>query len=244
MVKNAFDSFIDLITFDQSLFVMEKEIQTLTQEVSHLEKVLLDYAAQVQAGNAKIKIFKKEVESKEHQMKDFDEQEKKSKERLAGVKNDREHQAIKEEINRLKKKQHDYESTLITAWNSLETLEKEMHKHEQELVEKKDAVQALLDAKKSRINQLEKLLQSTQPERIAKEKQVPEEWMEKYSRMRNCVPNPVVPVLHGSCTACFYNIPHQDFLLVLDHQLIECKGCYRFLYSKEHLKTSGEIAGE
>jgi predicted nucleic acid-binding Zn-ribbon protein len=131
VVKNAFDSFIDLITFDQSLFVMEKEIQTLIQEISHLDKVLLDYAGQLQAGQTKIKTLKKEVESKEHQMKDFDEQERKSKERLAGVKNDREHQAIKEEINRLKKKQHDYESTLMIAWNSLEALEKETHKHEQ-----------------------------------------------------------------------------------------------------------------
>lgn len=244
MVKNAFDSFIDLITFDQSLFVMEKEIQTLIQEISHLDKVLLDYAGQLQAGQTKIKTLKKEVENKEHQMKDFDEQERKSKERLAGVKNDREHQAIKEEINRLKKKQHDYESTLMIAWNSLESLEKEMHKHEQELLEKQGAVQALLDAKKSRINQLEKLLQSTQPERLTKEKQVPQEWMEKYSRMRNCVPNPVVPVVNGSCTACFYSIPHQDFLSVLDHQLIECKGCYRFLYSKERVQDSGDVAGE
>ncbi|MFS8507285.1 MAG: hypothetical protein LVQ75_04275 [Candidatus Babeliales bacterium] len=59
MVKNAFDSFIDLITFDQSLFVMEKEIQTLIQEISHLDKVLLDYAGQLQAGQTKIKTLKK-----------------------------------------------------------------------------------------------------------------------------------------------------------------------------------------
>ena len=112
------------------------------------------------------------------------------------------------------------------------------------MLEKQSAVQALLDAKKSRIKELEKLLQSTQPERLTKEKQVPQEWMEKYSRMRNCVPNPVVPVVNGSCTACFYSIPHQDFLSVLDHHLIECKGCYRFLYSKERVQDSGEVAGE
>jgi predicted nucleic acid-binding Zn-ribbon protein len=50
--------------------------------------------------------------------------------------------------------------------------------------------------------------------------------------MRTRTADPVVPVLDGSCSACFHYLTEQDLLLIKKNKLMQCKGCYRFLYSE------------
>jgi len=233
MKNGSFDRFIELITFDQSLYQAEKQIVNLQSEVDYLSDVLKALLNKFQADKDRVRFLQKDVDIKELEMKELDEQEKKARTRLTEVSNEKEHKAVKDEIAHFKKKQHDYESTLMEVWNTFENAQKELEKTEQEVTAEKEEVEQSLSAKKSSISELQKTMSSSEKVREQKAQDIPEEWIEKYGRMRNSVSNPVVAVESGSCTACFYKISNQDFILVGKQQLIQCKGCYRFLYGKK-----------
>ena len=66
-------------------------------------------------------------------------------------------------------------------------------------------------------------------------KDVPQEWLDKYNRMRNTVSNPVVPVVSGTCGGCSYLLTTQTLLSLGQNKMIQCSGCYRLLYKNfEH----------
>lgn len=233
MEKVSFDLFIELITFDQSLYQIEKEVRNLQAEIELLDQNLHDLHKNLSQEKDRVGQLRKDVDLKEREMQDLDQQEKRVRERLSSVSNEREYQAIKDEINRLKKKQHDYEMILMNSWTSFESAQKEFKAHEAELEEKKQATQESLESKAARLLQAQQRLEVSRQERAVREKEIPSEWLEKYGRMRNSVTNPVVLLEKGSCSACFYKIPAQDALLVARSELIQCKGCYRFLYERE-----------
>ena len=62
---------------------------------------------------------------------------------------------------------------------------------------------------------------------------VPAELLDNYEHMRGLVINPVVPVVHNSCSACFYPVPAQDLAILKKGKLLPCKSCYRILYIED-----------
>jgi predicted nucleic acid-binding Zn-ribbon protein len=44
------------------------------------------------------------------------------------------------------------------------------------------------------------------------------------------VADPIVPVFDGSCSACFYAMTGQDMQELYKNKLLQCRGCYRFVY--------------
>lgn len=238
MEKGSFELFIDLITFDQSLSSTEKAIVQLHSEIQQMSGTLENLLDDIKRKKEHVHVLRKAVDEKELEMKTLDEQEKQARKKLSTVSNDNEYQALKNEASTLKKQQHDYEETLMEVWSIFETAQKEFQKNEKEIISQKEEVEKQLQEKKSEVEGFQKSLDASMQERVAKEKDVPEEWLEKYARMRNSVPNPVAPVDRGSCSVCFYTISDQDALLIKRHQLIQCKGCYRFLYGNQEEEPS------
>ena len=132
----------------------------------------------------------------------------------------------------LKKRQHDYENILLSTWNIYENAKKEYEKKEQEHAEEVDRISTQLREKKEKIEAVEREIAVLEEQRKNKENGVPQEWLEHYARMRNTVSDPVVEIVSESCSACFYNIPQQDVISINRNKLVQCKGCYRFLYKK------------
>ncbi len=232
MENKAFESFLDLITFDQSFHATEAEIKLLTEEQ---KDILLTSSALnqiIQKERAHVAALHKEVDARELEMKVLDGQGDVAKTRLSQVANEREYKAIKHEADGIKKKQHDYEAILLEVWGTYESAQKECEKKEKELQEKVSNGNKRLEEIKERLALLQEQLDLLLQERDKKEKSVPEEWLEKYSRMRNSVTNPVVLAVQGACSACFYSLLPQDAFMVKRGQLVQCKGCYRFIYSK------------
>ena len=62
---------------------------------------------------------------------------------------------------------------------------------------------------------------------------VPEEWLEKYEVMKGRVPDPAVPIMNGTCSACFYTLSPEDSLSLGRKALLQCKSCFRFIYKLE-----------
>ena len=163
----------------------------------------------------------------------MDQQEKAKRDRLEHAVNAKEYQLIKKEIEHLKHKQHDAESGLIGIWNKLEVAQKELQEQQISFDSKIEEIHNKISSAQIKADSFGQELDMLKKERPAKEIGVPEEWLSKYTHMRMRVADPVVFVMRGGCSACFYTITDQEILRLKRRALVQCKGCFRLLYMQE-----------
>lgn len=231
--EHPFQAFIDLITLDQEIARIEESLLKIDHEIAAFIKLENEAQQHLDAQKKKVHDARKIVDSQELELKSLDTQEKQKKERLDNVTDHKQYQSIKHEIDALKLKQHTNEELLMQAWNTLEAAQKEFEAVEKEQPAKIAALQQSIEQKNNEITTLEADLEVKNTERPGKEKVVPAEWLEKYAVMRARVADPVVPVVRGACSACFTTLTEQDLMSVRRRKLLQCKGCYRLLYSQE-----------
>lgn len=238
MNDHPFQFFIDLITLDQEIATIEQSLLKIDNEIAAFIKQQNEAQSFLDAQKKKVHDARKIVDAQELELKSLDAQEKQKKERLDTVTDHKQYQSIKHEIDALKLRQHTNEELLMQAWNTLEVAQKEYEVIEKEQPLKVAVLQQSIEQKNDEIAVLEASLEAKNAERPAKEKVVPAEWLEKYAVMRARVSDPVVSVQRGACSACFTTLTEQDLLFVRRRKLLQCKGCYRLLYSQELEKES------
>ena len=230
MNARPLNSFIALIEFDNSIHTHQAQIATYTKEITHyadLEKAL---SGDLEKLKSHWHELKKRVDSHELEMKSLDDQIAKKKHILENVTSHKEYQSLKSEIETIKKAQHALEDTLLAAWNEVENARKQhdqahaaaqqkradWHQKIIELQEKSAQIQA----------QVKELLMQREEKLLG----IPAEWLEKYIQMQARVKDPVVPVVNGSCSACFFSVSPVDMAGLKRRKLIQCKDCFRLLY--------------
>ncbi len=228
-----FQIFIDLITFDQGIQVIEKDIQALKQkiaELNHQEQLLTE---SLEKAKQRVQASRKEVDTQELIMKESDQLVAEKQKQLDAITNHKEYKGLQTEIQHLQGQQHEHEELLMNVWNQLEAVQKEYDKQQEASNQKVEALHITIQETTKKITALQEELDKRNNERLAKEQNVPQEWLEKYSLMRARVANPVVPVDRGVCSACFYIVSEQDLIQLKRRQLLQCKECYRLLYIEE-----------
>jgi len=227
-----FDSFIDLISFDQKLHMHELDIKKQERVIAGLEeeKELLD--SELELAKGALHDARKEVDEKELEMKDLESQEADKKKRMEQVANQKEYQSIKHELESIGARQLALEDVLVLAWNQLEVTQKKYEVVKSDYEQKVKALDDQIRQAQTEIVGIQNLLDEQKKKRAAKEELVPEEWLEKYTIMRARIPDPVVPVVEGSCSSCFHQLTDQDLIQINRNKLLQCKGCYRFLYNE------------
>lgn len=238
MSETPLQGFIDLINFDQTILATEKSIASLKQEILDLREQEKLNVERLEKIMARTLVARKEVDSIELDIKTMDSNERTKKERLENSTDYKQYQSLKNEIDHIKTKQVKLEESLIDAWSQLEAAQKELETVKKEASAKQDEILQQINQKDEKIKSLEKELEKFSLERNDKVKIVPQEWLEKYAMMRSRVSNPVVPVHQGSCGACFYNITEQDLMQLRRRKLLQCKGCFRLLFSEEFEKEA------
>lgn len=238
MNNSPFSAFIDLIALDQAIRTTQKNIAQLKQETDlciEQKKELTDRFDQFQKH---VHNLRKEVDALELEMKALDQQERIKKKHLDHLKNVHEYQPLKKEIDHLKQAQHHAENNLMSIWNKLEIAQKELEEQQKQYTAKIDEINQLINEKSEQVKTLSQQLEKTKESRPQKEIGIPSEWLEKYSHMRLRVADPVVPVMRGGCSACFYTITDQELLRLKRKALVQCKGCFRLLYMQEAMKEN------
>jgi predicted nucleic acid-binding Zn-ribbon protein len=230
MAEFPLNSFIDLITFDQSILSLEKAMEQNNKEIIDLKQEINVIAQEVHQSKGTVHDLRKQVDEHELTMKELDAQAKERKARLESASNPKEYSALRHEIESIKQKQHDYEETLLDAWKLLEGAQQGLEAAAARHVQQSQELAKKITEKEQDNKQLQEQLKSLQQERPAKEKIIPQEWLDKYATMRSRVPDPVVPVNGDSCSACYYMISAPDMQALRRNKLIQCKDCYRFLY--------------
>lgn len=225
-----FQTFIDLVTFDQSLVKIERDIKK-SQEIqesllSDIERLQDDFQdiklAQLQA--------RKAVDEKELYMKVLDVKESELKAKLQSISNQKEYKSLEKETLGVNAERMKHEQELLVLWNKLDGLEKTYefkHKlHDEQVAKFTSDVQTI----QNEIAALHEQLKHLSEERVNKEKNVPQEWLAMYINMKGRVSNPVVPVVNDACDACFYSVTARDLQLLRNNKLLQCRDCYRLLY--------------
>jgi len=233
MNSDAFQALIGLVNFDQKTASFLKEIKKIKSDIVVLQKEKDDLQDDMENAKNILHDTQKEVDMGELEMKEYDQKVQEEKERLDKVTNQKEYSSILKEIETLETKQHEAEDPLLLAWNKLEQVKQEFKKKEQEFDKKIVEIDQQVKDKNKKIEELENQLSEHNTLRDEKLKIVPEEWLEKYDMLGARVSDPVVPVETGICSACFYKVTSQNMIEMKKGKLIQCKGCYRFLYIKK-----------
>jgi uncharacterized protein len=226
----SFEQFIQLVEFDQASGVLEKERAMLRKKAEEALVQIAQATQKLEDSEARLRKAKLDVKEKEAHMQELDARQREKERQLDQITNHREYKALASEIESLKKEQHTYEPELVQSWNALETATKESKTAQQEIRDSVENLQAQVQQHNNAIAQLSQKLEERVLERQTLLQGVPPELLEKYNAMRNKVANPIVPVINNSCSACFYTITQQTMNRLRMRSLEQCKGCFRFLY--------------
>jgi len=233
MSNLPFQKFVDLIAFDQELNALEEQAFQVKKDIDELKEHKGLTADAVKKASEHLHNMRKEVDLHELEMKELDEKIAQKKEKLNQATNSRMYDSILKELSLIQQEQHDLEQVLLSAWNKVESAVADHTQAQEELKEKGDEFDGLIAKEEEKLRAIKQEIDEHHKLRAEKERDIPEEWLEKYSSMRSRVSDPVVPVQQNSCSACFYHLTQQDLISLRKRKLIQCKGCYRFLYLEE-----------
>ncbi len=230
MTENPLSKLLDLVEFDQKLVAMEREIEKLKQELAHDKKESELCQVALNCAKKYVHDSRKEVDSKELEMKSLDQEGKDKRKRLDSATNQREYDSLAREIDAVKKKQHEREEDLLDAWKNFEHAEQELASKKEYCDKKMTSLDTVIAEKMQRIEQLQGQFDGQQKAREEKKQGSKPGLLEKYDTMYKQVSNPVVPVNNASCSACFYQVTQQTLFDLRRGKLIQCTYCFRFLF--------------
>ncbi len=236
MKERPFKSFIDLVSFDQEIRSLLREMEGIEYEIGNLEARQKKATQDIEAEKNKVVALRKKVDEQELELKELDQLERDKKQLLEKIANYKEYQSVKTEVESIQQAQLNQEQAVLSAWNNLEEAQKAVK--EGKAAQDKEAVtiKKSIEEKKQKVNSLQGELTTYKQKRPEKEKLVPKEWLEKYTVMKARVADPVVPIKRGACSACFYTLTDQDTIRARKGALLQCKGCYRLLYLLEAME--------
>lgn len=235
MNSHPFHNFIELIDFDQAVHALLQKQKDIAEEIKqlHQQKTVEDELyAHAQRAFAEAR---KTVDILEREMKELVQEEKDKKKKLDQITHYKESQVLQREIDHLRSEQHKREDALLHAWHTLESCERaknEQHKKHTEYIEQ---LRVSLNKIQHEQTEIGDALAVHEAQREEQQKNIPEEWLQKYEAMRLRVTDPVVPIENNNCSACFHELSSQEIIRLSHGALLECKLCFRFLYHKNIL---------
>ena len=225
------------------------ELQDIDSQLEDLNSLLGDLPKMVDELNEKENSLKDRVEADKLSLKEInlnssksenmnsDIQEKINKltDQLFLVTNNKQYDALTNEIEHLKEQKKENEELLISNLEEKETLEKNINENEASLIELKTD----LDVRR---NKLDEALSETADEKAALEnsrkKQVVEiddNTMQVYNKVISARSGiAVVPLSGNSCGGCGAALPLQMVSEIRAGDLHNCQSCGRFVYNKKN----------
>ncbi len=150
--------------------------------------------------------------------------------KLKTITKQREAEAVEKELHQISRERSTCERMLERAWNVL-TLAKKKYTAEQSENKKKTALfhQNIEKLTLEYTGYADELEQALASEKLVALK-VPNEWVDRYKNMMESVSDPIVQIVGGSCSACYYSVVPQDANRLRKGDMLSCRSCYRFIY--------------
>ena len=238
-MNDVLQHLIELQSLDSQLSHLESLKGDLPNQVSRLTREFNEIQRQQEETSQKIQTYQKEKNAAEINIKALEGKQQKYQSQLFEVKNNREYDAVTQEIEGVKMEISKKETQLL----ELMDLENELKKSQEESVQTIENLKKSLEEKKKELqgrlvktekeeaalsDQRDKLIRKIEPRIFA-----------AYERIRKAKKDlAVVPIIRHACGGCFKNLPPQRVLEVRAmNKMYLCETCGRILVWDE--KQSG-----
>jgi len=228
--KTLWQQIKDVVECDQKITALATDIQTITQTIAQEEISLTNYQKNLDKSKKALFDAQKNANLAELSAKEIKESEERKLKLLDNAREQKEYMALKREIETLSQRRIALDESLIKQWYDVERLKDEVHTLDTNKDEQVARISHDIAVKKENVQNLTTKRETMQQERERALALLPAEWISKYQRMQESVPDPIVPVVDGNCSSCFYTILHHDLSKLKAAQVLICRSCYRFLY--------------
>jgi predicted nucleic acid-binding Zn-ribbon protein len=238
VIKALWQNLKDLVDFDKKVFKLTSEIDSTKKAADQDTNQIPKLRALLEDKKLVWTHLQKNIDSLELDAKLFEEEEKSKKEKLDHIKNQKEYSALETEMGHARNKRIKIENQITEYWYQLEQAKNEYESERDKLVQKEELFTKDLLTKQEHIKDLTQQIDVLNEERKTFSDKIPADWLTKYERMKHSVDDPIVPVVNGSCSACYYTVLYQDLLKLKKSGVLPCRNCYRFLYYDEEEEKS------
>jgi predicted nucleic acid-binding Zn-ribbon protein len=227
--------FIAFVEYDQTVVALEKKIRENEQQLTIMVEGQYTTQQLLETTERTVTEARKQVTAQELQLCVLEERAKTLKKKLENSSSSKEFFSLTKEVDALAHEQELQENKVLDAWRILDKRTIEL------VATKKSTAEALQTQEVSTKDQQAQLTDATNQLVVMKQRlqdnaaAVPEEWLQKYMRMRELVSNPVVSVMQDYCSGCCYPVTLNDMSRLHKNALLECKNCFRFLFLESRL---------
>lgn len=230
MSRDPFQSFVDLIAYDQTNLTQKQHHERLMDQLSLLEKNKQALSAEQQTAHQRFLDAKKKVAQAESRMHEYQSQEQQLKQKLESVSSHKQYASIQAELKVVQQKQHDHEEALLAAWHEAEVAQRQETQAQESFQKKVEELDRLMLETNAQVQLLEQEIDLKKQERSHLLVDIPQEWLDIYEQLREKIAHPIVPVEGNACSYCYYMLPEPQLAALRRKALLQCKGCFRFLY--------------
>lgn len=220
---------------DATIVNKTEVIQGIPKKVSSAEQYLKEAQAFQEKQKQQCLNTEKKKKELERTLEDFNEKLTKLKTRTAGVKNNKEYQALLKEIETAEKEKYKVEDSILAAMELLEASYKEVSAADARAAEAKKQVEAFKKELAVEVAAAEKELDISRAHRADIVKAIDAELYDLYFKILEARGGLAVAEAKGErCLGCNMNIPPQLFVgIKKNDRLFQCPQCNRILYWKD-----------
>lgn len=233
-LKNLLTTLAVLQRADSARATLARNLAGVDQRLADFQQELVKYEKQLEESQGRLEQMRKQYRADEGQTRDIDAAIRKSDEKLAFVKTNKEYQSTLKEIDEFKLKRSNIEDRMLDLLEQIESAEKEVAVHKADLADVRREVEEQHTAVRKEADAQQKEMTALALERD-------EIWAELDGKMQKMYARAsqqghgiaVAAVDNGVCQVCRINIPPQAFidLMRLDTMNL-CPNCQRIIYPK------------
>jgi len=211
---------------DAELKQIPERLEELRQSVQQLEKMLAQERQQLhEAGQLKAQ--------QSGELKDRNEGLQRARKKIAQASNIREANAAEREVEANRRAIKEREDELGRIAEAIEAKTASLAEREKDFEDTKSALQADEESSKARVVELEEQRAKLLDGRDALVAKVSKTIVKRYERLKTGIPNAVIIISDGNCTACRMALPPQLTIeLRRANEMHQCPHCRRIIIHK------------
>ena len=207
-------------------------LEVIPGKISSLDKEIMDAEQDMEIKKSLVDELRKKYRLNESDYQSNLSILRKSQEKLAAVKTNKEYQSILKEIDDIKAKNSLVEDEMLKSLDVIEATERETVTLKKEFLEIKDRIDREKEIIKEKIGQSETDLAELDEERGSVAKNIDKEIMSKFNIVKGLTKGTAIaPALDSICRGCNMNIPPQMYNDLQRFDSIKfCPHCQRIIY--------------
>lgn len=220
---------------DSQLVKLSVKKKILPETIEKLDKEFSSFEEGIKKNKVKYNELKSRHAENENKIKKINEGIVKTKERMLEVKNNKEYQAMLKEIDIAESSRSEIETEIISMLEELDKLSALVKKDEEILKQSRSRYEQEKRAIEDDLNAIDADAVIWEQKRIDLQKNVPDELLVRYERIRKRSKGiGVTSVWKSVCNGCHMNIPPQLYNeLQRSDELFSCPNCNRIMYFQD-----------